>query len=458
MDGLYDDSAEKSVLGGIINDTSLFVEVSGILKAEDFYRESHKLIFQAFVEEFERGSIPDIHLVTATLKKKGELEKVGGGDYLLDVAYSGSMLSLDRFARKVKELSLRRKLLENLKAIQIKVINPENSFNPVMEEAEKMIYDISEHAGESTGVLHIKNIDPEFREYTENVKTAQRTGSVPGLATHFPRLDKILTGLKPGQLIILAARPGQGKTTYALNIATNVFLKSRKPVLFFSLEMTRIELFIRIVAAESWIDSREFQRGIIRDADGPKISAAVNNIYASDFYLDDSPNLTSWDFRQRSRQLARTLEKSGKSLGLIVVDYLQLMQHGDGDGSRYESRQMEVARISHSLKIIAKDLKVPVLALSQMNRSIEQRGKDQKPQLSDLRESGAIEQDADIVMFIHQKEREEGSKEEDVADVIIAKHRAGPTGVVEMYFMKKYNIFHEIDRTEKFEEDAVTEY
>lgn len=457
MSDLYDDAAEKSVIGGLLNNDSFYYEISDLLKPDDFFRESHRIIYTAFAEEMERGSRPDIHLIHSHLKNKNLLDKAGGYTYLVDVADQGSTLSIGAFAKTVREYSLRRRLLSSVKSIEKNLSDVNFPFESLIEETENTIQGIAERSSDYK-VEHISEVNQEFKDYIENVKKAMRSGEVPGLATTFGRLDKLTTGFKPGQLIILAARPGQGKTTYALNIASNVALKTKKPVLFFSLEMTKIELFLRLIATKTMLDSRDLQRGYIKDSDAGKITAAVNEIFDSEFYLDDSPDLTSWDFRQRSRRLAKILENKGQSIGLIVVDYLQLMQHDDINKNRSESRQMEVARISHSLKLIAKDLKVPVMALSQMNRSVEQRGKDMRPQLSDLRESGAIEQDADIVMFIYQKPKEKEEDLEDLTEIIIAKHRAGPTGTIPMYFLKKYNAFHEVDENETESEPVRNEY
>lgn len=447
MGDLYDDSAEKSVLGGLLNNDSFYYEISGLLKPDDFFRESHRIIYNAFADEMERGSRPDIHLISSHLKNKSLLEKAGGYSYLIEVADQGSTLSVGVFAKQVKEYALRRRLLSSVKNIEKNITDINFPFESLIEETENTIQNIAERSSDYK-VEHISKVNDEFKEYLENVKKAARTGQVPGLATNFTNLDKLTTGFKPGQLIVLAARPGQGKTTYALNIASNVALITKKPILFYSLEMTKIELFLRLIATKTFLDSRNLQRGFIKDSDASKINTAVNEIYDSDFYIDDSPDLTSWDFRQRSRRLSKILQSEGKSLGLIIVDYLQLMQHDDLNRGKTESRQIEVSRISHSLKLIAKDLKVPVIALSQMNRSIEQRGKDMRPQLSDLRESGAIEQDADIVMFIYQKEKDKDDPMDDETEIIIAKHRAGPTGTIPMFFIKKYNAFHEVDKNE----------
>ncbi|MDH4261878.1 MAG: replicative DNA helicase [Spirochaetia bacterium] len=442
---LFDAESEQVVLGSILQSPDVFNDVSQIVNTDDFYFEPHRIIYKAIFDLFDHQKVPDTMMVISQLKNLNLLEKAGNRSAILQMASLSSPIAAPTYAQRVRELSLRRRLLTEVKEIESLVQNPQHELNDILSRTEKSMVSISDRHT-VYNVRHIRDVKNEFLEFLENLKASK--GGITGLASGFSKLDQLTSGFKPGQLIVLAARPGAGKTTFALNIAQNVAMKLNKPILFFSLEMTRLELLLRLVCADAYLDSAKIQKGYINEKEKEKIINSVQRLQASDIYIDDSPDLTSWEFRQRCRRLSGQLKSYNKSISLVVVDYLQLMT----DKTRgNESRQLEVASISRSLKIIAKELNVPVLACSQMNRSIEQRGKDPRPQLSDLRESGAIEQDADTVMFIHREDMFNFDLPEELkgqAEVIIAKHRAGPTGSVKLMFLKEKNLFMDLETHE----------
>ncbi|MDH4200098.1 MAG: replicative DNA helicase [Spirochaetia bacterium] len=442
---LFDAESEQIVLGSIIQSPDVFNDVSQIVYTDDFYFEPHRIIYKIIFDLFDHQKIPDAMMVISELKNQNLLEKTGNRSAIIQMAGLSSPIAAPTYASRVRELALRRRLLNEIKEIESSVLNPGTDLNDILSKTEKSIVSISDRHT-TYNVRHIRDINAEFLQFLENLKLSK--GGITGLATGFHKLDQMTSGFKGGQMIVLAARPGAGKTTLALNMAQYVAMKSQKPILFFSLEMTRLELLLRLVCADAFLESSKIQKGYINEKEMGKIISSVQRVQSADIYVDDSPDLTSWEFRQRCRRLSGQLKSYNKELGLVVVDYLQLMT----DKSRgMESRQLEVASISRSLKIIAKELNVPVLAVSQMNRSIEQRGKDTRPQLSDLRESGAIEQDADMVMFIHREDMynfDLPPEQAGQADIIIAKHRAGPTGSVKLAFLKEKNLFMDTETHE----------
>ena len=443
---LFDEESEQIVIGSVLQSPDIFSDISQILQTQDFYFEKHRIIFESISEEIDSQNTPDALFTISSLKKNNKLEKAGNRAYIMHLADMGSSIGFKNHAERVKEFSLRRNLLFQLKELEKKTSDSSARFEELLSDSEKAIFKISDRFVQDN-VVHIKKIKGEFTEFLERVRDTE--GGITGIPTHFKKFDSLTTGLKGGQLLVLAARPGVGKTTFALNIAQNIAIRSNYPVLIFSLEMTRLELLLRMVCAEAHISSEKIQKGYIQKREWQLISNSVNTLYSSDIFLDDSPGLNTWEFKQRSRRLALQLEKQNKKLGLIVVDYLQLMTEST---KAMESRQTEVARISRALKLIAKELNVPVLALSQMNRAIEQRGKEPRPQLSDLRESGAIEQDADMVMFIHREEMYNPDIDEtqkNQADIIVAKHRAGPTDTFKLAFLKDKSIFMDMEMREE---------
>ncbi len=438
---LFDEEAEQIVIGSLLSSPHLFSEITEVVRPEDFFSEGNRIIFETLSELVDENQVPDTLLLLDALKAKNSLEKAGNYAKITSIASMGSAVSAPIYATRVRDFALRRALIENMREIQRGTIDIAQPLEEILSETEKKIYSITNRYSQ-TNVQHIRETKAEFAEFLK--KVVENRGSIPGTATGFQRFDSVTGGLKGGQMIVLAARPAAGKTTLAMNIAQNIALKLKKPVLIYSLEMSRLELFLRFVASWGYYDSRKLSRGDIGAADIERLKRTATEIISSDIYIDDSADLNTWQFKQRSRRLNNQLRTEGKELGLIVVDYLQLMT----DSQRRDQRHLEVASVSRALKLIAKDLNVPVIAVSQMNRSIEQRGKDPKPQLSDLRESGAIEQDADMVVFIHREElfnKDLPDTEKNKAEIIIAKHRAGPTDAFKVNFLKDKNLFRDID-------------
>lgn len=443
---LFDEDAERVVLGSLVQEPGIITETASLLKPEDYYFEKNQLIYKTILAEYEANEAVDPLAIITRLKNQNELEKSGNRSYVLETFSMGTSLSLATFQNRIKSLALRRQVITALKDIQGLALDTNIEVEEMLNEADLKISKIANQSV-ATDVQHIRTFEKEFREHLQNL--FKNRGNPDGLSSGFKGLDFYTQGFHPGQLIILAARPSIGKTALALNMALNAAYHHKSTMLIFSLEMSRMELTKRLVSTHAHVEGQKLMKGNFSKAESEKIASALSEIMQTDLYIDDSAGLTSWDFKQRSRKLARELKTQGKKIGLIIVDYLQLMT----ETGRMESRQTEVAAISRTLKLIAKELDVPVLALSQMNRSIEQRGKNPQPQLSDLRESGAIEQDADIVLFLHREDF--GKREEEVpenkrglAEIILAKNRSGPTGIATMVFQKHYYKFvdHEYER------------
>ncbi|MCS6971512.1 MAG: replicative DNA helicase [Leptospiraceae bacterium] len=439
---LFDEEAEQVVLGSLMQSPALFNDVAQLLRPEDFYYESHRLIYQTIAAEIDRGQEPNPMLIINALKSQNLLERVGNRSAILHMASQGVLVGVPSLAQKIRELSLRRNLLSSFRELEKKTCDTAYSLESVLNDTEAALTHLADRYS-NYNVVHIRDVNEDFMKFIQHVR--QSHDGITGTASGFRRLDDLTGGFKPGQMIVIAARPGVGKTTLALNIALNVCMNKHKPmaVVYFSLEMTRLELLLRLVSARAFLDSQKVQKGRISEKEMGRLVAAAKELYDSEFYIDDSAELTSWEFKQRARRLWRTLQQQGKELGLIVVDYLQLMTDRE---RAQEGRQNEVAAISRAIKLIAKDLRVPILALSQMNRAIEQRGRDPRPQLSDLRESGAIEQDADMVIFIHReyvvgKDSPENESKKNVAEIIIGKNRSGPRDSFELAFLSEKSLF-----------------
>ncbi len=443
-----DHAAERAVLGGVLNDTPTFAEVATLIHAEDFDLPAHAAIFDAFLAL--QSSIPprpiDQLTVTSELKAQGKLGLAGGPGYLAElegnVPTSANTVS---YARIVQEKSLKRRIITTCRDLTEIAVEPSTQLEDLLDESQRRVFAIAERHQEGDLKPLREVLDRTFELID---KMRESGGGVTGLSTGFADLDQMLTGLHPGELIILAARPGVGKTSLALNMAAHAALKSKVGVAVFSLEMPNDQLAMRLLAAETRIDMKRIREGRLSSAHMEKIGHAASALFNAPMFIDDSGSLSSFDLRTKVRRLQNrlsTLEPPEK-LGLVVIDYLQLM-HQRG---RVESRQQEVQEISRSLKALAKELGLPIVALSQLNRKVEERrGKNSKPMLSDLRESGAIEQDADVVMFIH-KEIEEGDGDgapsaqgphaEDV-ELVIAKQRNGPTGSVPLLLFSECTRF-----------------
>lgn len=434
--------AEQSVLGAIFIDEGKLVFVREYVEAEDFFKHAHRLIFAAMVALSERNEAIDATTMRNYLANHGDLENIGGLAYLAEVINSvPTSANAEYYAKIVAEKSNLRKLIDRLTDSVNQAYEGADDADTIIAHAEKALIDVSEGASRSG----FKRIDDVLNLNFENLEArSQQTSDITGIASGYPALDNMTTGFHEEELIILAARPAVGKTAFALNVAQNIGTKLGLTVAIFSLEMGAESLVDRMLAAEGVINSRSIRTGQLTDEEWQKLMIAQSNLARASIYIDDTPGIRITEIRSRARKLA---QETG-NLGLVLIDYLQLIT-----GNGRESRQQEVSEISRQLKILAKELKVPVIALSQLSRSIEQR-QDKKPMLSDLRESGSIEQDADIVAFLHRddyyhNEEEEGGIPNNTVEVIIEKNRSGARGSVELMFQKEYNKFSSISKREE---------
>ncbi|MGT2755211.1 replicative DNA helicase [Streptococcus ovis] len=434
--------AEQSVLGAIFIDESKLVFVREYIEAEDFFKYAHRLIFSAMVALSERNEAIDATTMRNYLDSHGDLENIGGLGYLAEVINSvPTSANAEYYAKIVAEKSNLRKLIDRLTESVNQAYDGADDSDTIIANAEKALIDVSEGASRSG----FKKIDDVLNLNFENLEIrSQQTSAITGIASGYPALDTMTTGFHEEELIILAARPAVGKTAFALNIAQNIGTKLGKTVAIFSLEMGAESLVDRMLASEGVINSRSIRTGQLSDDEWQKLMIAQANLARASIYIDDTPGIRITEIRSRARKLA---QETG-NLGLILIDYLQLIT-----GNGRESRQQEVSEISRQLKVLAKELKVPVIALSQLSRSIEQR-QDKRPMLSDLRESGSIEQDADIVAFLHRDDyyhdgEEEGGIPNNTVEVIIEKNRSGARGSVELMFQKEYNKFSSISKREE---------
>jgi replicative DNA helicase len=421
--------------------SSYFPDVAEILVKEDFYLEKHSLIFDSIEKLINEEIEPDIITVCKKIEDSGQLDAIGGKIYIdklfSDVTWTSEYNTL---ARRIKQFSQRREIIKASEKIIHKSLDSIEDFESYLDQSEKGILDATSFKSKST-LVHVKYLRNDFISYLENVKGSE--GGITGLRTFFYDLDQITAGFHPGQLIILAARPGMGKTTFALNIANNVALRGKKPVAIFSLEMSKMELLLKMACSDGMLNTKLIQRGLFSQEDSLTLLASIKKIFSSPMYIDDSADIVPRTLRQKVKRLTNKTE-----LGLIIVDYLQLMSDPE---AKKLGRQNEVAQISRSLKLLAKSVNAPILALSQLSRNVENRSKEQRPQLSDLRDSGAIEQDADMVMFIYREEKVKERLNEEVpvdkkgkAEIIVAKHRTGPTGDFMLSFRDKMSRFDNI--------------
>ncbi len=427
--------AEQAVLGCMILDPDVIPSVLELIKGEDFYRPDHREICEAIIDLSEKAASIDIITVSEQLQVRGTLENVGGLEYLSSITNSVPTTANAKYYTKiVEEKSLLRKLIKA--AAEISQISYDASEDAVyvLDKAEKSIFDILQKRG-TQGFTHIKDVLLETFNRLEELYNSK--GYITGIPTGFTDLDLKTAGLQNSDLILIAARPGMGKTAMGLNIAQYAAVQKRVPVAIFNLEMSKDQLVNRMLCSEVMVDSHKMRTGKLSDDDWNKIAQALAPLSEAPIYIDDTPGITVMDIRAKCRRL-----KLEKNLGLVVIDYLQLMQ---GRG-RVENRQQEVSEISRSLKILAKELNVPVVTLSQLSRGPESR-QDHRPMLSDLRESGAIEQDADIVMFLYRDDYYNPETEKkNIAEVIIAKHRNGSTGTVELRWFGEYTKFANLKR------------
>lgn len=432
--------AESSVLGGLLLDNTAWDRMGDLLVDGDFYRHEHKLIFAA-IGGLINGSKPaDVITVYEQLQTLGKADESGGLVYLNSLAqYVPSASNIRRYAEIVRERSILRKLVSASDEIATNAFNPQGkAVDKILDEAEQKIFNIGE---EGTRMKQgFQSMDALVVELLDRVtEMAENPNDITGVRTGFNDFDKMTSGLQPGDMIVLAARPSMGKTSLAINIAEHVALDEGLPVAVFSMEMGASQLALRMVGSIGRINQQNLRTGRLSDDEWGRLSETVEKLRHANVFIDETPGLSPNELRARSRRLARQF---GGTLGLIIVDYLQLMS---GSGSNEENRATVIGEISRGLKALAKELQCPVIALSQLNRSVETRP-DKRPMMSDLRESGAIEQDADVIMFIYRDEyyTKEACKEPGVAEIIIAKQRNGPTGVVKLAFLKNLTRFESL--------------
>ncbi|WP_169702068.1 replicative DNA helicase [Janibacter terrae] len=421
--------AEQSVLGGMLLSKDAIADVGEAVRGHDFYKPAHELIFDAIIDLYSRGEPADAITIADELSKRGDLQRAGGQAYLHDLIQSvPTAANAGYYAQIVAERAVLRRLVEaGTKIVQMGYAQGGGDVEEIVNAAQAEVYTVAEKRG---GEDYAPLWDTLNETMTEIEVAAGRTDEMTGVPTGFQDLDELTHGLHPGQMIVIAARPAIGKSTLGVDIARAAAIHHGMATAIFSLEMSRSEITMRVLAAEASIQLQHLRRGKMSDPDWRKLSRVVGRISDSPLYIDDSPNLALMEIRAKARRL-----KQQHNLKLIVIDYLQLMS----SGKKVESRQQEVSEFSRALKLLAKELQVPVIAISQLNRGPEQRT-DKRPAMSDLRESGSIEQDADLVILLH-RDRDPGSEREGEADVIVAKHRNGPTADIVLGFQGHYARF-----------------
>ncbi len=440
--------AEMSVLGGILLENEAINQVLELLVVEDFYREPHRKIFKAMLELSELREPCDFITLTMMLKKRGDLDEAGGGAYLATlVDYVPTAANIAYYAKIVKEKSIARRLINASTDIITQGYDERTDLTELLDRAQRVVLEISENQMKRA-FYEIKALLKDTFKSLEEL--SERQNHITGVESGFADLDKMTAGFQRGDLIIIAGRPSMGKTAFALNIAQYAAIHAEKPVsvAVFSLEMSKEQLAMRLLCSESRIDASRMRTGNLADGDWSKLTKGAESLSSGKIFIDDTPAITSTEMRAKVRRL-----KAEHGVGMVVVDYLQLMRGGD----RIESRQQEISEISRSLKALAKELSIPVVALSQLNRSLESRT-DKRPMMSDLRESGAIEQDADVIAFVYReavycedcRKRDNSCTlgHERDAEVIIGKQRNGPIGTVQMIFCGEYTKFENRARDE----------
>lgn len=443
-----DIEAEQAVLGAVFLDADAIIDAMEVIAPEDFYRRSHQIIFQAMIQLNDRSESIDLITLKAEIEKSNSLEDVGGLTYLTELSQaSPSAANIAYYAKIVDDKATLRNLIQTASRIVTKGFEQDEDVQSIIDQAEKSILEVSEKRN-SNGFQSIAEVLNRTIETIDQL--AQNNEEITGLPTGYAALDKMTAGLQKEELIILAARPAVGKTAFALNIAQNVGTKTDRSVAIFSLEMGAESLVNRMLCAEGSIEASHLRTGQLSEEEWRNLIVAMGSLSNANIYIDDTPGIKISEIRARCRKLAQ--EKG--NLGLILIDYLQLIE-----GTGRENRQQEVSEISRQLKKLAKELKVPVIALSQLSRGVEQR-QDKRPVLSDIRESGSIEQDADIVAFLYRDDyyRSEGDDDDEpeeqqnnnVIEVIIEKNRSGARGTVELLFIKEYNKFSSVSPREEF--------
>ena len=428
--------AEQSILGGVLLNNQALNQVLEILSIDDFYSEAHRKIFKAILALSEKNEPSDLITLSDALRDKRQLDQVGGVAYLSSLVENvPSAANIAYYSKIVKQKSILRNLIGTATEILEKSYGPGSDIDHVLDEAEHAIFEIAQN-----------KIKPAFYPLKEIIKDSFRTIEklyekkelITGVATGFHELDEYTAGLQKSDLIVIAGRPSMGKTAFALNIAQHAAIQERVPVAIFSLEMSKEQLALRMLSSEARVDSQRLRKGFLGETDWPKLTTGAGNLSDALIFIDDTPAITALEMKAKARRL-----KAEHGLGLVILDYLQLMK---GSDSARDSREQEISEISRSLKALAKELNIPVIALSQLNRKVEDRT-NRRPQMADLRESGAIEQDADVIVFLYRDEvynKSEDNPEKGIAEVIIGKQRNGPVGVVKVAFLERYTRFENL--------------
>lgn len=432
----HDIEAEQAIIGSMLTDKDAVIAAIEILREQDFYREDNRIIYSAILNLYNRSEPIDIITLKAELKSMGKLEAVGGLEYIVQLPDRVPTTSnVEQYIKIVEEKSMLRALIKTADELIRLGYDPTQEVEQVIDTAEKKIFEVMQKKNQK-GYSSMKDI--LIDTFTQLEQLYNQKEMITGVPTGFADLDYRTSGLHNSDLILVAARPAMGKSAFALNIATHAAVRGKVPVAIFSLEMSKEQMANRILCSEAMVDSAKVRTGKIDDEEWGKLAAASGELSEAGIYIDDTPGISVMEIRAKCRKM-----KLEKNIGLVVIDYLQLVQGSNRKGG---SREQEIAEISRSLKILAKEINVPVIALSQLSRAPEQRV-DHRPMLSDLRESGSIEQDADIVMFLYRDDYyNEDTDKKNIAEVIIAKHRSGATGTVELLWLGNYTKFANIDR------------
>ncbi len=424
--------AEQSILSAVLIDNQVLPEVLEVLSPQDFYREIHGKIFKAMVDLFERNEPADLITLTNLLKQQGQLEAVGGASYLADLVDVVPMaVNASQYAKIVQEKAILRRLIEKSAAITTRCFEDKGDTEGILDFAERSIFEISENKVKPSFYALKDILTDTYRAVEE---AYENKALVTGISSGFKDLDQKTSGFQRGDLIIIAGRPAMGKTALALNIARNAAQESGEPAAIFSLEMSKEQLSLRMLSSEAGVDSTRMRGGFLNQEDLEKINRAAGVLYDTNLFIDDTPSISALEIRAKARRM-----KMEKGLGLIAIDYLQLMK----GRTSAERRELEISEISRSLKALAKELAIPVIALSQLNRKVEDRT-NKRPVLSDLRESGAIEQDADVIIFVYREEvynKQVDQAKMRLAELSVAKQRNGPTGTVNLTFLEEFTRF-----------------
>ena len=432
----HDVEAEQAVLGSMLTDKDAVISAIEVLKEEDFYRTDNRSIYEAIINLYNRAEPIDIITVKAELESLGKFEQVGGLEYLASLPDKvPTTANAMKYIKIVEEKSTLRNLIKTANEIIELGYDPTEDVSDIMEGAEKKIFNIMQN-NDKKSYSPIKDILVE--SFTQLEELYNRKQHITGVPSGFTELDYKTAGFHGSDLVLIAARPAMGKSAFALNIATNAAVRANVPVVIFSLEMSKEQMVNRILCSEAMVDSNKVRTGKLEEDDWTKLAGSIGPLSDAEIYIDDTPGISVMEIRAKCRKL-----KKEKNIGMVVIDYLQLVQ---GSNRRNGSREQEISEISRSLKILAKELNVPVIALSQLSRAVEQRP-DHRPMLSDLRESGAIEQDADIVMFLYRDDYyNPDSEKKDIAEVIIAKHRGGSLGTVDLLWLGSYTKFVNLEK------------